>query len=101
MTPSPEFILSVIVVSVPVIGSYAVIRWQLTSVWSEMTKLREWRQTHEKESADARLEFARQISEIRIANAKTDVRIEEKFSAILDVLNGIRHDLDRLKDAKQ
>lgn len=86
-----------------VAASWGVSQWRHDrqdkengNLWREVGKVRDNLSLHERIATDERLKIHESLTEIRIAGAKTD----EKFSAIMGILEQIKEDMSRIKDGK-
>lgn len=103
MEISTEIMLAGGTVLASVAASWGVSQWRHDrqdkengNLWREVGKVRDNLSLHERIATDERLKIHESLTEIRIAGAKTD----EKFSAIMGILEQIKEDMSRIKDGK-
>ena len=96
-------------------GAWAVMKWRQDrfdkdferhekDVWSQIDQLlakaheqmKIWYE-HDKDSAQKRLEIANQINDLKVVGAKVD----ERHTAIMNILEEIRADIAKLQNAKE
>jgi predicted nucleic acid-binding Zn-ribbon protein len=75
------------------IGTLIHLKSQVGHLWNAIKRMTEWREKHEETSVRIRTDFWQEITNLRVAGAKTD----QKFDSIMDTLEEIKEKLKGLK----
>jgi predicted nucleic acid-binding Zn-ribbon protein len=75
------------------IGTLIHLKSQVGHLWGAIKKMSDWRERHEESSSRIRNDFMEEITDLKVAGAKTD----QKFDSIMDTLEEIKDKLKGLK----